>query len=291
MTGKSILLIDPFENVLKVYQTLLKDKGFEVDAANNIADSLDCFGKKQHPIIIIEYFISLEEIIHFLEMVKKSSPETYVILSTSMCIDDRTYKILFDKGLDDFLLKPYAPEKLLIHIQKGLKQIELTVKQQEMERNSFFEPIAQQGQQEIFKPPFFMKELRRELKKSRRHQHSMSLLLLKIPPREIMGERYETFYIELVKILKNSLREEDIVGRENGKVGIILPQTDQVGSQTLEQRLLSKIQSCPSFKTDQFLEPITNSLSFQSYSYPGLSNPPEFLKSMLESIDTKSIPN
>jgi PleD family two-component response regulator len=285
MTKNSILLIDPFENVLNVYQTVLEGEGFEVDVVIDLSQSIHFFLKKRYSIVITEFFVSLADTVNFIREIKKTAPETYIVLNTSTIIDDLTYITLFEKGLDDYLLKPYSPEKLLIHINKGLNLIRLILENREKE--SIFEPMARKGQQEIFNPSYFKKELRGELKKAKRHQNPMSLLLLKIPTKEIMGDRYETCYINLVKIIKSTLREEDVVGRENGKLGIILSQTDQTGSQVLKQRLYKKIRSHPSFKSDRLSELIAQELLFHSYTFPSISEPPEILKSLMEGVENR----
>ena len=286
MAGNLILLIDPFENVLTVYQTLLEDNGYEVDIAIGLSEAVHLFSKKRYPVVIMEFFFPLDDTVNFIREIKKAASETCIILNTSTVIEDLTYRTLFKNGVNDYLLKPNSPEKLLIHIDKGLTLIELMLENREKE--SIFEPIARKGQQEILNPSYFKKEFRKELKKAKRHQIPLSLLLLKIPNQKIIGDQYETFYVDLVKILKSTLREEDVVGKENGKLGIILSQTDQAGSQKLKQRLYKEIQSHPSFKSDRLLEPIIQDLLFHSYTFPGILEPPEFLNSLIEGIENMS---
>lgn len=284
MNDNSILLFDPFENILTIYQTILEEAGFQVNTTTDLTKAAHFFSIKHYPIVIIEYVISFEDTVQFIQGVKKTSPETYIILNSSIAIDDQTYGKFFEMGLDDYLLKPYAPEKLLLHIRKGLKQIKLVQECREKERQSFFDPMAQKVQQEIFTPLYFKRELRRELKKADRHLQPMSLLLLKLPTQEVMGERFEPFYGKLINILKGGLREEDILGRENGKLGILLSQTDQTGSQTLGERLSNKIKSHPSFESDHFIKPIINDLAFQYYTFPDSSEIPEFINPLLQGL-------
>jgi DNA-binding response OmpR family regulator len=285
MSKHPILLLDPFENVLTIYRMVLEEEGYQVDILTDILKSSQLFSEKKYPIIIMEYFSSLEQTIHFIKEVKKTAPETYIILNTSNVIDDQTYQQLFKSGLDDYLLKPYTPEKLMIHIQRGLKQRGLILENREQEQNAFFEPMAQRVQQEIVNQPFFKKEIRKELKKAKRHQNPMSMLIMNIPNQELLGERFEPFYGTLVRIIKSSLREEDIVGRENGKLGIILSQTDQTGSQILRERLAKEIQTHPSFQSDALLEPILRDLCFQSHTFPDETEFSEFLERLLEEFN------
>jgi len=59
--------------------------------------------------------------------------------------------------------------------------------------------------------------------------------------------------MDLVRIVKKHTREEDMIGKSNGEIGIILPETDQAGSKTLLQRLLRIIHADPQFKSDEIL--------------------------------------
>jgi DNA-binding response OmpR family regulator len=287
LSENSILLIDPFENILTIYKIVLEEDGFQVDMETELPNALQRFLGKRYPIVIMEYYNSIEDTFHFIQEVKKVSPETYLILNTAEVLDDPVYTRLSANGLDDYLLKPYAPERLLVQIRKGLKQRELILENREQGQLSFFEPMARKVHQEIVAQSFFKKEIRRELKKAKRHQTTMSLLLLKIPTREMLGDRYESFYGTLVTIVKGSLREEDLVGRENGKLGIILSQTDQSGSQMLGQRLSDKIQSCPSFQTEPVFKPIVRDLSFHSYTFSGQSEMPEVLTRLFEGENSR----
>jgi GGDEF domain-containing protein len=184
--------------------------------------------------------------------------------------------------VDDFILKPYSPDKILVHIKKGLKQRDLIFRLQGLEKLSFLEPFAQEIQELIFNAVFFKKCLRQELKRAKRHHHPFSLLLIQLPTKESVGDRFDSFYMELLKIVKRYTREEDMVGKDDGEIGIILPETDQPGSQALIKRLLNLIDTHPPFKADDVLKPYLQTLSFQSFTYPDQFAIPESLKAVLE---------
>jgi GGDEF domain-containing protein len=109
-----------------------------------------------------------------------------------------------------------------------------------------------------------------------------------MPTREIIGDRFDSFYMELVKVVKRHTREEDMVGKNNGEIGIILPETNQMGSEALMQRLLNLIHIHPQFKSDNVLTSHIQSLSFQSFTYPDQFAIPESLRTVLEDVDKES---
>jgi PleD family two-component response regulator len=282
MPNHWILLIDPFKNLLNAYRIILEEEKYLVETALNLEDACDLLKKRQHSVIITEYIPPFETMDGMIQWVKKITPETYIIIITNAIIDEKTYEKLFTIGVDDFILKPYSPDKILVHIKKGLKQRDLIFRLQSLERLSFLEPFAQEIQELIFNAVFFKKCLRQELKRAKRHNHPFSLLLIQLPTKEKIGDRFDSFYMELVKIVRRYTREEDMVGKDNGELGIILPETDQPGSQALIQRLSNLIYTHPPFKSDDVLKPYLQTLSFQSFTYPDQFAIPESLRAGLE---------
>jgi PleD family two-component response regulator len=284
-----ILLIDPFKNLVDAYRMILESEKYLVETARNVGEAFQRLSNKQYSVIITEYFPEIEDSGRLIPWVKKNTPETYILMVTYKEIDSQTYGNLFDLGLDDLILKPYAPEKILIHIRKGLRQKALILRKQqlELEKQIIFDPITEQIQKHIFSRIYFRFRqcLRQELKRAKRHNHPLSLLLLPIPPREKIGDHFDLFYAELLKILKGYTREEDMVGQENGNLGILLPETDQTGSKVVLQRLISLIQKNRTFQSDEVLGPIIQNLSFQAFTYPHDFGVPKFLRSVLEEIE------
>jgi diguanylate cyclase (GGDEF)-like protein len=282
MTENWILITDPFQSILDAYRMLLEREKYLVETSRDLDEVFHKLSIRQYPIIITEYLQPFEDICHMIQWVKKNSPETYIIMVTSLLDDETIYGKLFDIGLDDFILKPYSPERILVHIRKGLRQRELVLRKQELERQSLLDPMTERIQQFIFNSTYFKKCLRQEIKRAKRHQHPLSLLLMQLPNREEIGDRFENFCIELVQIVRKSIREEDMFGRNNGTFGIILPETNQVGSEALIRRLLNLIQTHPMFKSDQDLKSIIQALSFQTFTYPEKFVIPESLRNVLE---------
>jgi len=289
MSDNWILLIDPFKNLLNAYRIILEEENYLVETALNLKEAYELFEKRQYSVIITEYIPPFEANDDMIQWAKKNTPEIYIIMVTNASIDEKTYEKLFAIGVDDFILKPYSPGRILVHVKKGLKQRDLILKMQELERLSLLEPITKEIQGLIFNTFFFKSCLRKEIKKTKRHHHPFSLLLIKMPAKEEIGDRFDSFYMELVKIVKRYTREEDMVGKNDGEIGIILPQTDQIGSQALIQRLLNLIHTHPQFKFDDVLRPHIQTLSFQSFTYPDQFAIPESLQTVLEELDKESL--
>ena len=285
MAENWILLVDPSKNVLNIYRAILEEQ-YSVGCASNLEEAHDLLKMKKHSVIITEYFPEDHATGRMLKQVKKIAPETYVVLVTDTPIDDTTYQRLFEDGLDDFILKPCSPQKILAHIRKGLRHREIILRKEEMEAQCLVDPliprIAGLIESSVFNPSLFKQRLRQELRSAKRHHRHFSLLLIPIPSREETGDRFESLYKELVNILCQHIREEDIVGRENDHFGVLLPDTDQAGSQALSERLLNLIQSHPSFISDELLRPLMEPLLFESFTYPENFSIPEPLRAVID---------
>jgi len=285
MSHHWILLLDPFKNLLNAYRIILEEEKYLVETALSLKDAYELLKERQYSVIITEYIPPFETTDDMIQWVKKKAPETYIIIVTNAIVDEKTYEKLFTLGVDAFILKPYSAEKILVHIKKGLKQRDLILKFRELERLTLLEPISERIQGFIFTTVFFKRCLRQEIKRAKRHHHPFSMLLIQMPAKEEIGDRFESFYMELVKIVRKYTREEDMVGRNNGGIGVILPETDQKGSQVLIQRLSDLINNHPSFKSDNVLKTYAKNLFFQSFTYPNQFALPESLSPVLKDVN------
>jgi len=281
----SILLIDPYKEILNAYRMILGEEKYVVETSKDLDEAFQRLSVRQYSVIITEYFAQFDEIYNIILWVKQHSPETYMIMVSNKIIEESKYETLFNIGLDEFILKPFPPEKILVHIRKGIKQRELILKNKELEKQSFLDPLAQQVQDYIFKPIYFKKCLKQEIKKARRHRRPISLLILQIQEREKIGDRFEKFCMELAKIIRVFIREEDLFSRDNGTFIILLPETDDVGSRVLAGRLSNLIQSHLPFQSDEVLKPIAQALSFQIFTYPDNFAIPKSLVPVVEDIN------
>lgn len=282
MTPDWILLLDPFKNLLNAYRMILEDEKYLVETAINLEEAYQLFAKRQYSVIITEYCPPFEATDDMIRWVKKNTPETCIIIVTNASIDEKTYDRLFAIGLDDFIPKPYSAERILVHVRKGLKQRDLIVRQQTLERLSSPVPFSGEIQETTFNAAIFKRCLRQEFKRAKRHHHRFSLLLLQMPDKGEIGNRFDSFHTGLAGMVKRHIRDEDVIGKNNGEMGIILPETDCAGAEALVQRLSNLIRDDAQLKSDESVESYIQTLSFQCFTYPDQFSLPDSLKAVLE---------
>lgn len=278
MAYTSILLVDPFKNLLNAYQIILTDEGYSVSAALTLDEAYLLVDKEEFAIIIIEYIYPPEATETFIKRIKEKFPATYILMIANALIDEKTYEKLFLTGVDDFILKPYSPDKIIVHIKKGLKQRDLIIRLRRLEELSLLDPISEKVNIFIYNKNFFERSIRKEIKRSKRHNHKFSLLLIKISPKKEIEDRFTFFIQEFIDLLRKNTREEDFISKTNGEVGIILPETNQIGCQSLIARINKLMSTHPAFLDDKEVNQFIKTISFQSYTFPDQSEILESLK-------------
>jgi diguanylate cyclase (GGDEF)-like protein len=276
-----ILLIDPFRNLLNTYQIILTGAGYRVETAQSLKESAVKLSLRPYSVILTEYFLPFEDTFLMVEKAKSMHPETSILMITHAQIDEASYEKLFDAGLDDIIFKPYSPERILVHVKKGLRQRDLIERTRTLEQR----PAGVTAPDGNLHPRTFKKSLRQELKRSRRHQHALSLLLLDFRDQEARRDRLEIFFAVLARMLRRSIREEDILGRENGSFGILLPETDQAGSVAVMNRVSNLVKDHPLFESDKTMKSLAKTLSIQSFSYPEKFVIPPSLRIVVDDVD------
>lgn len=284
MPNDWILLIDPFKNLLHAYRVILEDQGYLVEAAMSLKESSERLSLRPYSVVITEYFQPFEETYLMIQQTKQMHPETSIIMVTNATIDDPSYEKLFDAGLEDIILKPYSPEKILVHIKKGLRRRDWMLGKEELKKQADSKPLRRGVPDLNLEPVYFKKCLRQELKRTRRHQHPLSLLLLEISNDPILGDRSDSFCAELAGTFRKHIREEDTVGRDNGHIGILLPETDQMGSQAVMKRLSTLAQSHPAFLSDKTLRSLIQTLPIRAFTYPEKFIVPQSLRTVVEEV-------
>ena len=279
----SLLLVDPYQNLLHAYRLLFNQVGLAVETAATLEEARATLGEKNYGLVLSELFLPGSDSLSFWKDIKSRHPETYLILATDFPVDEEGYERIFNAGADDLIVKPFPPAKLLVHIRRGLQHRALIMEQKRLVRLNGVDSISQEIEQIILSHDYFKRSFRQELKRARRYQEPFSLLLVKTVAPPLKTEEKGSFLVELAKLLRKSTREEDVIGRENGGFGILLYKTGREGSKVLEQRLNHLIQSQSSLQVDAF-QPFLKEIRLESFTYPDQASIPEPFFNIIQEI-------
>lgn len=121
-TKISILILDDEPIVTKRLKPSLEKKGFEVETFTKSIDALTRFREKNFDIVITDLKMEGIDGMEFLTEVKEIKPETEVIVITGFATM-ATAKESFQKGVLDFLAKPFKLSEIHAAVEKAVNKI------------------------------------------------------------------------------------------------------------------------------------------------------------------------
>jgi diguanylate cyclase (GGDEF)-like protein len=286
MVRDRILLIDEDPNLLTCLKTLLEERNFEVETAQDRSQALNHLSRKSFSFLITEYLLEHIDTRDIIRRVKTTSPDTYIIVVTGAVIDDILHEELVDLGVTDLFIKPCPIEGMIIAVKKAFrtrqmalgvkrlrKQLHLTkTRFREASQGYLLDPLTGSPECQIYNDQYLRDRFNRELKRARRHDRDLSLLLLSLTSLEkVKGlgtRKTDQYLMEIARVVRKNIRAEDTVARRHQGFALILPETESKGIEAVMHRLKDLIQAHPPFLSDPQFEQINCQLNFSSYTYP-----------------------
>jgi two-component system response regulator VicR len=118
-----ILLADDEPFMRKLIQRIVEDGGYEFCAATDGMEVFDLVNREHPDLIILDVMMPKMSGFHVCNQLREQGVRVpIIILSAKGDIVDKG--VGFSSGADDYLVKPFDPDELLMHIQAHLRQFE-----------------------------------------------------------------------------------------------------------------------------------------------------------------------
>jgi diguanylate cyclase (GGDEF)-like protein len=286
MARDRILLIDEDRNVLTSFKTLLEEKNLVVETAEDGNQAFDQLSRTSFSVLITEYLVKHIDTRDIIRRVNTTSPETYIIVVTGAAIDEVLHEELVDLGVGDLFIKPTPVEDILIAVKKALRtrQLTLSVKRlreqvdttrkrlREASLGYLLDPLTGSPECQIYNDRYLKDRFDRELRRARRHDRDLSLLLMSLTALEnVKGlgpKKADQYLVEMARVVRRNVRAEDTIARRHQGFALILPETESKGTESVKQRLKGLIQEHTPFQSDPQFKQLNRRLTFTTYSYP-----------------------
>jgi len=121
MSKERILILDGEANTQWTLKAMLESEDYAVIAANSIDQALEKFAETELSGLITEYRINNSLTLPMVRKFKDAFPEAYVMMLSYGEVKENEYEQILKAGADDFFQKPLSFKKVLLHLQKGLK--------------------------------------------------------------------------------------------------------------------------------------------------------------------------
>lgn len=118
----TILILDDEAIVLKRLKPSLEKAGYEIEIFSQSSDASNRIMEKDFDIVITDLKMEGLDGMQFLTQVKERSPRTEVIVITGFATME-TAKESFQKGVFDFLAKPFKLGEILETVKKAEEKI------------------------------------------------------------------------------------------------------------------------------------------------------------------------
>jgi DNA-binding NtrC family response regulator len=134
LAKETILILDNEKNVTWTLKTLLENEGYPVVIVDSVERAMRDFTEFKVSGLITEYWIGNSRTLGAIRKLKETFSESYVMMITNQPVKDEEYEEMMKSGIDDYFLKPIPIKKILLHLQKGLKNRGLLIEKKRLER-------------------------------------------------------------------------------------------------------------------------------------------------------------
>lgn len=115
-----ILIVDDEENIRSVIKEYAINEGYKVAEASNGKEALIQLKNNNFDLMVLDIMMPSLDGISLLEKLPASNKIPTIILSAR---DEETDKLIgFEKGIDDYLCKPFSPKELMARIKAILQR-------------------------------------------------------------------------------------------------------------------------------------------------------------------------
>ncbi len=127
-----ILIADDEPAVTFGLAELLREEGFDTETAESGREALQLIAKRDYAVVLVDLMLPDVQGLQVLEEVRKTRPQTEVIIITGKGSIDTAVEAM-KAGAYDYLTKPVEPDRLRTVVAKALEHRELVAEKQRLE--------------------------------------------------------------------------------------------------------------------------------------------------------------
>lgn len=274
--NEKILIVDDTQLYIKILTDILEVENYIVFSTNNGFSVLEMTHRIQPDVILLDIVMPGINGFEVCKLLKSNYDvkDIPVIMVTSRTkgID---IKNALEIGAFDYIKKPIDEIEVIARIQSALRLKNLQDKLKEM--------AMKDGLTGLYNKTILLELLEKEISRQQRIKGDISFVMLDIDYFKTVNDTYghisgDIILKELAKILMDSVRKGDIVGRYGGEeFSIVLPGTDKQDAFHLCERIRKKIEDY-NFDIGNKTIKITVSMGIFSHDFSNIMAEKEIIK-------------
>jgi DNA-binding NtrC family response regulator len=121
--AKAILILDDEAPVSWALKSILGMENYQVFVASTLEEAGHISHDEALSAVITEYRLDRDYTVETIKKLKETMPGLYVMMLTNNEVGEREYEEIIRAGVDDYFLKPVSFNRILLHLEKGLKRM------------------------------------------------------------------------------------------------------------------------------------------------------------------------
>jgi len=121
--AKAILILDDEAPVSWALKSILGMENYQVFIASTLEEAGHISDDEALSAVITEYRLDRDYTVETIKKLKETLPGLYIMMLTNNEVDEREYEEIIRAGVDDYFLKPFSFNRILLHLEKGLKRV------------------------------------------------------------------------------------------------------------------------------------------------------------------------
>jgi diguanylate cyclase (GGDEF)-like protein len=290
-----VLVVDDLPDNVEILRARLESRGYEVDTAENGEEALRKVKAAPPQLILCDVMMPGIDGYEVARRIKDDArsgalPFIPIILVTALGETEHIVQGL-NTGADDYIAKPYHFQELEARVRAMLRikrlQDELDQKNRELEvANKRLRKLSiTDGLTELFNHRHVHELLQEEFERSRRSEEPLAVTMIDLDKFKNVNDTYghptgDVVLYETARILRDTAREIDMVGRYGGEEFIvILPNTDEEEAAAFAERVRQAVEGHVYRDDDSGVElRMTCSSGAATFPSQGVSTPEQLLK-------------
>lgn len=285
-----VLVVDDLPDNVEILRARLESRGYAVATASNGEEALASVHSAPPHVILCDVMMPGIDGYEVSRRIKAdvTLPFIPIILVTALGETEHIVQGL-NTGADDYIAKPYHFQELEARVRAMLRikrlQDELDQKNRELEiANKRLKKLSiTDGLTELFNHRHVHELLHEEFERSRRSQEPIAVVMIDLDRFKAVNDTYghptgDVVLFETARILKETAREIDMVGRYGGEEFIaILPNTDEAEGALFAERVRSAVEAHV-YRDEATEIRMTCSSGVASFPWDDVKTPEELLK-------------
>jgi diguanylate cyclase (GGDEF)-like protein len=257
-----ILVVDDDVDVSKLLMKFLIKSGFKTESANSAEEAEEILKNEEINMVLTDIKLPGTDGIKLTKNIKKKYNLDVIVMTGYS--SEYSYEDAIKNGAGDLIFKPVKLNELLLRINRVIK-----------ERSKMIKTLKQLTIEDsltgLYNSRHFFDQLDKEIKRSDRYLHPISLIFIDIDNFKEINDTYghmigDKILTLIAKRIKACLRSNDNAYRFAGdEFTIILPETTASDAKFVADRILSKITNESFEINEKKISEITSSIGIAEY--------------------------